>query len=352
MKNRVKTFSIVVFIIFSIIIIFSYSADRIFTYAYESENYDFAKAVQMWKLNSRTSKMKIKEFVLMQIDNCYKEFKDEKITYEEALSKIEIAGRFYENIAQKRKIINLQKSRVAFENGVKYEKNNNIYEAIIEYMKVIVEDKNYQTAKKQIEENKNYLKSESISKLEEYSVANNYSDALKLISNMEKIFQNDIKFKKYKDKFLFLKKIAECDLTKTTGIEQYLNLKYSNLKSTPIGDINFNISVLENNNRMFAYDYRIDIKFSSFSQYIDLVNSIKYEKNDRVKTDQMLQKHMQALANDILGKLPNKKFEGSYYERDTGMYYLWYNYNDWLGDYDNTSPSYMRWDKYCPKFSD
>lgn len=81
---------------------------------------------------------------------------------------------------------------------------------------------------------------------------------------------------------------------------------------------------------------------------------LKLRKDVRVKTDQMLKNHMQTLANDILGKVPNKKFQG-YYDstiKESGMFYLWYNYENWTGDYDSTSPSYIRWMEYCSKFSD
>ena len=71
----------------------------------------------------------------------------------------------------------------------------------MEYLKVIEEDKNYNTAKEKIEKNKPSVKQQAISQMDNCAAVNDFNTGLKIVSNMEKIFTNDSDINRYKTDF-------------------------------------------------------------------------------------------------------------------------------------------------------
>ena len=92
-------------------------------------------------------------------------------------------------------------SRTAFAKAEEYEKNGDIFNAVLEYFKVIEEDKNYNTAKEKIEKNKPSVKQQAISKMNDCAAVNDFNTGLKIVSDMEKIFSNDADINNYKKDF-------------------------------------------------------------------------------------------------------------------------------------------------------
>lgn len=173
----------------------------VFVAAYNMGKYNAAKSIQEWSFNSNNVKSKIETFVIGKMEDCYDDFSAEKITYEEADEKFDIAKDFTRNKGAKNKVEKLQASRTSFAKAEEYEKNGDIYNAVIEYQKVIEEDKNYGTAKEKIEKNKPSIKEEAISRMNDCVAVNDFNTGLKIVYDMGKIFPNDSDFNNYRKDF-------------------------------------------------------------------------------------------------------------------------------------------------------
>lgn len=92
-------------------------------------------------------KSNIEKFVISKTESYYDDFSAKKITYEEANEKFDIAKDFTSNKDAKNKADKLQTSRTSYAKAEEYEKNSDTFNAVMEYLKVIEEDKNYNTEK-------------------------------------------------------------------------------------------------------------------------------------------------------------------------------------------------------------
>lgn len=199
-KNTIITCSSLLVIILLIIGVLN-SGYIAFTMAYNMGKYDTAKSIQGWSFNSNFVKTSIEKFVISKMDDYYNDFSAEKITYDEATENFKTASDFCTNKDAKSKTDKLQTSRTAFLKAEEYEKSGDTYNAVIEYQKVIEEDKNYNTAKEQIEKNKPAVKKEAISRMDKCAAVNDFNTGLKIVSDMEKIFTNDSDINNYKKDF-------------------------------------------------------------------------------------------------------------------------------------------------------
>lgn len=169
------------------------------------------------------------------MDNYYKDFFAGKITYEEANAKYEIANRFYDSKDAKNKTDRLQTSRTAFAKAEEHKKNGAVYEAVLEYLKVIEEDKNYEQAKEQVEKHKLSIKQQAILKMDGCAAVNDFDSGLQVVSDMEKIFPDDVDINNYKKDFEDRKKAFEIlelkNSQKLTVISSRLNIQHSRWKA-------------------------------------------------------------------------------------------------------------------------
>ena len=95
----------------------------------------------------------------------------------------------------------MQDSRTSFAKAEEHEKNGDTFNAVMEYLKVIEEDKNYSIAKEKIEKNKPSVKQQAISQMDNCAAVNDFNTGLKIVSDMEKIFTNDSDINNYKKDF-------------------------------------------------------------------------------------------------------------------------------------------------------
>lgn len=172
-----------------------------FTAAYNMGKYDTAKNIQNWSFNSNAVKAHIEKFVIGKTNDYYQEFLDEKISYDEAGEKFEIADKFCNNKTARNKTDNLQISRTAFAKAEEYDKDGDLYNATVEYLKVIEEDKNYDIAQEKIEKNKPQVRKQAIEQMDACIAANNFNKGLEIVSDVEKIFANDSDISNYKKDF-------------------------------------------------------------------------------------------------------------------------------------------------------
>lgn len=199
-RNTIITFSSVLLIALLVFGIFN-SGYIAFTAAYNMGKYDTAKSIQEWSFNSNGVKSNIEKFVISKTESYYDDFSAEKITYEEANEKFDIAKDFTSNKDAKNKADKLHTSRTSYVKAEEYEKNGDTFNAVMEYLKVIEEDKNFNSAKEKIEKNKPSVKQQAISQMDDCAAVNDFNTGLKIVYDMEKIFTNDSDINNYKKDF-------------------------------------------------------------------------------------------------------------------------------------------------------
>ncbi len=172
-----------------------------FTTAYNMGNYDAAKSIQEWAINSDAVKADIKDFVIAQMNDYYEDFRTGKITYDEANEKFDIAIPFCNDRDAKIKATNLKNSQDSFSKAGEYEKKGDVYNATLEYLNVIEDDENYAAAQEKIKTHKPTVKQQAITQMQKCVAANDFNTGLKLVENMEKIFSNDTQINNYKKDF-------------------------------------------------------------------------------------------------------------------------------------------------------
>lgn len=199
-KNTIITFSSALLIILLVFGILN-SGYIAFTVTYNTDRFDTAKSIQGWPFNSNSVKSNIEKFVIGKTESYYDDFYAEKTTYEEATEKLDIAKNFTGNNDAKNKTDKLQTSRTSFKKAEEYKNNGDFFNAVIEYLKVIEEDKNYNAAKEKIEKSKPSVKQQAISQMDNCAAVNDFNTGLKIVSDMEKIFTDDTDINNYKKDF-------------------------------------------------------------------------------------------------------------------------------------------------------
>ncbi|MVX64621.1 zinc-ribbon domain-containing protein [Clostridium chromiireducens] len=134
-------------------------------------------------------------FLKGEISNVEKEFKNESIAYDKAKNKLDnIKGLGVASLEVNdaiKEIDNLNDSRTAFNKAEDYLKEEDYVNAIKQYSNVIKEDKNYDNAQKEIENNKEKYKEKVLADAEENANNNEYDKAVSLLSETDAIIKND-----------------------------------------------------------------------------------------------------------------------------------------------------------------
>jgi hypothetical protein len=149
-------------------------------------------------------------------------------------------------------------------------------------------------------------------------------------------------------------------------LKTYLKQYYSTTQ-TALGEVKFDITVIENNTNTIPNDYEIWLK--PISVYLDagsiiygitfynLNTSNKYSQANVTQTKKELQNFMYELANDIIKKMPSKKLAGRYDESyykypNLKLDYVFNGYNEWnnystpkgiLTKYDDAAIGKFKW---------
>lgn len=143
-------------------------------------------------------------------------------------------------------------------------------------------------------------------------------------------------------------------ITNKMELQKFLDDNFSQL-NTSMGPTEFSFDILENVSTLTANDYWIMVKYDS-SFFFDVKYSNKISSDVKAKVKQELKDHQERLARAVIQAMPNKKFDGGYYDSwykypnlkidlQTRHYYSWNNYEGRLIDgYENTKPSTFKWD--------
>lgn len=144
-----------------------------------------------------------------------------------------------------------------------------------------------------------------------------------------------------------------------SDLQNYLNKNYSSL-NTPIGILDFNIIVRENDDNMFPYDFEINTDWGNIedSKYnldyfnpSDLNDSIKITDEDKESTKELLKKYQKNISEIAIKSFPDKKIKGGFYSGfykykylRTGygsvQFYSWKNYDLDLSSYKYYNEQY------------
>lgn len=134
-------------------------------------------------------------FVKNYISDIEEDFKNDKISYDNAMDKLnniqdlDIAK--VELKAAKAYIPSLNTSRLAFEKAEEYLKQNDYVNALKEYNNVIQTDVNYKSAQKSISENKEKYKTEVLNTVDEFTEQRKYNETVQLLNTAAKILSDD-----------------------------------------------------------------------------------------------------------------------------------------------------------------
>ncbi len=150
-------------------------------------------------------------------------------------------------------------------------------------------------------------------------------------------------------------------ITDDKSLEEYLNNKYSEGVTTPLGDVkNLSITVYKGTTNYESYDYCIKIDDALTIIEYNYEYSREYTQSQKNETANILKNYVKNMADDVISIFPDKKVTGGFYysyykyphikEGYTSNYNLtWTNYElDSLGyvprEYnENIYPSGFRW---------
>lgn len=164
---------------------------------------DVEKAVVLYEekmMNDIDESSEVRVYIKAQLNSISKDFEDKKIDTITALDKVEryskITGFSGEAGAVKNMINDLQDSRNAFDEAIKYKAENNYISALLQLKKVSKLDAQYETALKQIDELSQIVKNETISEITKYINEKNIDKANETLLEAKSVLGEDEDFKK------------------------------------------------------------------------------------------------------------------------------------------------------------
>ncbi|MDO5557769.1 MAG: DUF5780 domain-containing protein [Clostridia bacterium] len=141
----------------------------------------------------------ISDIIYLYIDNInnYEETKEIINRFE----KINGLSTFIKDASKNLEDVKLSKE--AFDTATKFELENNVLDAMIEYKKVTtIDSKNYEYAQKFISTNMNSLKEKTLNDIDSLVLSNDYISAKELITKLIEIFSNDQNIMKKSEEIL------------------------------------------------------------------------------------------------------------------------------------------------------
>lgn len=208
-RNGFITLGVLGFALVSIVV-FVNSGFLFFKNSYSEGDYESAKRISNWSFNTKSVEMKIEKFLLEEANIYYDKYFDNSITYDEAEKGLEIITAINGNISDvKEKLDNLYNSRNAYIHAQEHFDNGQIYEAILEYKKVIDIDNNFKDAQEKTEKYKSELKVQLIAQLDNCVAISDFEGGFKLLDKINEIYASDSDFDKYDSTFNNMKKEYE-----------------------------------------------------------------------------------------------------------------------------------------------
>lgn len=220
-KKTISIICILVLLITCILVFLMIYNSNVNKFKRTLDEYDIDKLKEIYKsTSSYDEKKKIETTFEERLNIILKEFALNEKSYEETYENIEKYFEFttFENKITKAKenLKNLKNSKDSFAKGQTAEKDNNLLEAIENYLKVIEEDiSNYKYAQKYISNNKNTLKNDTLTEIDSLIEKKDYINANIKLELLKKLFANDTNINQ---KISLIK-----DEAKKQEIEQYKN---------------------------------------------------------------------------------------------------------------------------------
>lgn len=161
------------------------------------EDYDIAKLKDIYvSTRSYDERKKIENIFEEMLNAKLKQFTSNEKSYEDTYNELEKYNEFsnLENkiTNSKKQLEELKTSKDNYAKGQNAEKNNNLFEAIESYSKVIeLDNENYKIAQKYINNNKNTLKNNMLIEIDELINNGDYINANLKLELLQTIFSND-----------------------------------------------------------------------------------------------------------------------------------------------------------------
>ncbi|MBU5592630.1 zinc-ribbon domain-containing protein [Clostridium sp. MSJ-4] len=196
-KNVILSCSVLVIIIFVVSGII-YFNNPISKYKSDIRNNKQTEAARLYndKIKGNSdNENKINSFLKSELLDIVNSFKNEEIDFNKAKDRIDTiksTGLISIDVNNAiDNVNNLNNSRIAFKKADEFLKNNNLINAIKEYKNVISDDKNYEKAKEQINNNEKKYKEQVLKSAEEFANKKDYDEAVEILSEAIVVFSND-----------------------------------------------------------------------------------------------------------------------------------------------------------------
>jgi tetratricopeptide (TPR) repeat protein len=161
-----------------------------------SNQYENAGTIYNEKIKGDTNnETKVYTFLKDEIAEIQKSYFDDKIDYNSAKTRLDTIKKT--NLATSEvdsaldKMDKLYFSRLAFKKAEEFLQNKDLVNALLEYQKVIKEDKNYDKAQKQITDNEKEYKNQVLKAVEESANKKEYGKAERLLTEALSVFPKD-----------------------------------------------------------------------------------------------------------------------------------------------------------------
>lgn len=281
-KNIVILCAFAVILVIVILIIANICNNNVskFKRRLETDNIDELKTIYT-TTSSYDEKKKLENVFVEKLDKLLNQFALNEKSYEEIYENIEKyneLSNFKNKITQiKEKLEELKVSKDNFAKGQNAEENNNLYEAIESYSKVIeIDVNNYNYAKRYIDNNKSSLKNNIIAEVDNLIDKKDYINAKEKLDLLQKIFNND---NEIEQKILLIK-----DEAKKQEIEQYKNNQEVSVISAKghkewYSDTISGVQVIvKNNTKKVVKSYNVSVLAYDKSGYPLKIDYKSYEK--------------------------------------------------------------------------
>lgn len=203
-KSIIGILTIIIIVIITTTFIINSNPSGAVINAINKDDYDKANNIYSGKIKGdKKQEKEFSEKLVLEIDKIANKYISNKITYDEAIDKIEKIADFglvrSKTNEVKREINNLNDSRIAFDTAIEFEKSSNYIDAIAQYNKVIEDDsENYANAQRKISDLSEKYKADVLIKCEEYEKSHDYKSAISLINDASNILQDDSDLKSKK----------------------------------------------------------------------------------------------------------------------------------------------------------
>lgn len=201
-NKKLKIILPIAFVIIGIaaVVVFMYLNDPVINYEKDIKSNKFVEASTLYtnKIeNNKKNKQRVLTYLKSELDKVKQDFKNKKITYQQALSKLSAIDqtKLLNNVAITSEYINrLNNSRIAFNKGKEYEKSNDLWDAIKYYRTVIIDDSNFSGAAKKATELTAKYKTQTLKTAEDYANNKDYQNAINTIDSASSILDKDPDF--------------------------------------------------------------------------------------------------------------------------------------------------------------